>query len=148
MNPPKDLITFIEQMAAECGHIEAVDEGYYRAFIELTQPQIEKMAVAVMLDQEHEVRRLASGKTDVAATARVAELVRNVFSTISIGLARFDAFGRLGFVSRIGPKPVDVNMDEPLQRRHEQIAPMIENVVRRTLPWLLSRDITQTQLPL
>ena len=47
MNPdrPKDLIDFIEQMAAQSGHFEPVDEDYYRAFLQLTQSQVEKLAV-------------------------------------------------------------------------------------------------------
>jgi hypothetical protein len=148
MNRPKDIIDAIEQIAGEDGYFEPVDENYYQAFLELTQPRIEKLAVAVMLDHEKEVRRLAGGQTNPAAVARVAHLVKGVFVGISIGLARFDAFGRLGFVARIGPEPFEVNMDDPLKRRYTEIAPMIENIVRRTLPWLLSREITQSQLPL
>ncbi len=101
-----------------------------------------------MLDQEREVRRLAGGRADAAAVHRVAKLVQNVFHAISIGIARFDAFGRLGLVARIGLKPWEVDMNDALERRHAEIAPMIENIVRRTLPWLLSREISQSQLPL
>ncbi|MCX6910369.1 MAG: hypothetical protein NTY01_20320 [Verrucomicrobia bacterium] len=101
-----------------------------------------------MLDQEREVRRLSGGKANAAAVACISTFVGNCFVAIGFGSARFDVFGRLGFVARIGPEPMDVNMDKALWRRHEQIAPMIENIVCRTLPWLLSRDITQTQLPL
>ena len=146
-NRPKDLIDFVEQLAAQNGNIEAVDENYYQAFLELPQQQVEKLAVAVMLDQERETRRLAAGQTDSAAIARVAKFVEKNFWAISIGLLRFDAFGRLGFVSRIGFEP-EPNTEDALNRRYEEIAPMIENIVRRTLPWLLSREISQTQLPL
>jgi hypothetical protein len=145
---PKDIIDAIERIAAEAGHFEPVDEDYYQAFLDLTQPQIEKLAIAVMLDHEREVRRIANGQTNPEAVARVSRHVRNIFTAIGIGLARFDAFGRLGFVARLGPEPFDVNMDEDLERRYAEIAPVIENIVRRTLPWLLSRDITQGQLPL
>ena len=122
---PEDIIDVIEEIAAQSGHIEPVDENYYQAFLELTQPQIEKLAVAVMLDQEREVRRLAGGKSDSTAVARVSKLVRSNFRAISIGLARFDAFGRLGFVSRIGFEP-EPETDEALERRYKEIAPMIE----------------------
>jgi hypothetical protein len=142
------ITDFIEKFAAESGHFEGVDEDYYRAFLELSQAQIEKLTMAIMLSHERDVRRLAGGLTNSAAVDRVTKLVRNVFHAISIGLAQFDAFGQLGFVSRIGPKPWDVDMDEPLERKHAEIAPMIENTVRRDLPWLLSREITQGQLPL
>jgi len=148
MNRPKDIIDCIEQIAAQSGNFEPVDENYYQAFLELTQPQIEKLAVLVMLSHEQEVRRLAGGSTDPAAVDRVSKLVRNVFVGISIGLARFDAFGQLGFFARIGPEPFDVKMDDALNHRYEVIAPMITNIVRRTLPWLLSREVIQSQLPL
>lgn len=145
---PKDIIDFVEQFAAQQGYIEAVDENYYQAFLELTQREIEKLAVAILLDQDREVRRLSAGKSDPAAVQRVSKFVQSFCRIISIGLGRFDAFGNLGFVSRIGPEPFEVNMDEAMEARHKQIAPVIENIVRRTLPWLLSREITQTQLPL
>ena len=147
MNRPKDIIDYIEALAAENGHFEPVDEDYYQAFLELTQPQIEKLAVAVMLDQEKEVRRLAAGRSNPESVERVARLVRNMFTGISIGVARFDAFGRLGFVARIGPEPT-VEIDEEMQRKFELIEPMITNIVRRTLPGLLSREVSQSQLPI
>jgi hypothetical protein len=150
MNPkgrPKDIIDYIEALAAENGHFEPVDEDYYQAFFELTQPQIEKLAVAVMLDQEREVRRLAGGRTSPESIERVAKLVRNTFTGISLGLARFDAFGRLGLVARIGPEPT-VEIDDARHRKFQLIEPMITNIVRRTLPWLLSREVSQSQLPL
>lgn len=147
MSRPKDIIDYIEALAAESGHFEPVDEDYYQAFLELTQPQIEKLAVAVMLDQEKEVRRLAAGRSNPESVERVARLVRNMFTGISIGLASFDVFGRLGFVARIGPEPT-VEIDEEMQRKFELIEPMITNIVRRTLPWLLSREVSQSQLPL
>lgn len=82
----------------------------------MTEAQVEKLAVAVMFDQEREVRRLADGRTDAAAVQLVTEFVRTVFHVFSIGLSRFDPFGRLVLVSRIGPKPWDVDMDDALQR--------------------------------
>jgi hypothetical protein len=147
-NPSLTPITdFIEKRAAEHGHFARVDEDYYRRFIQLTQPQIEKLAVAVMLEEEREVRRLAGGRSDAAAVDRVAKLVQNLFHAISIGLARFDAFGRIVLVARIGPKLWETDLADALECRHEEIAPMIENIVRRTLPWLLSREV-QSELPL
>lgn len=144
---PKDIIDAIEKIAAQAGHFEPVDEDYYQAFLDLTQPEIEKLAVAVMLDHEREVRRLANGKADPAAVAQVSRLVRNMFTAISIGLGRFDAFGRFGFVARIGEEPT-VDIDEAMQRKFQVVEPMITNIVRRTLPWLLSREVSQSQLPL
>src|ERR1017187_5664579 len=96
-NRPKDIIDHIEAVAAGHGHFEPVDENYYQAFVELNQPQIEKLAIALMLDQEKEVRRLAGSKTDPDAVAKVSNFVRNMFTGISLGFARFDAFGNFGF---------------------------------------------------
>jgi hypothetical protein len=148
-NPSLTPVTdAVEKLAAENGYFEGIDANYYHGFLELTQPQVQKLAVAVMLDQERTVRKLAEGHTDAAAVQRVTEFVRTVFYVISIGLSRFDPFGRLVTVARIGPKPWDVDMDEALERRYAEIAPMIENIVRRALPWLLSREISQSELPL
>jgi hypothetical protein len=79
--------------------------------------------------------------------ARVSKFVRNRFTGISLGFARFDAFGNFGFVARIGFEPT-VEMDEIMAEKFKLIEPMITNIVRRTLPWLLSREISQTHLPL
>lgn len=144
---PKDIIDTIEALAAQSGHFDAVDEDYYHAFLELAQQEIEKLAVAVMLDQEKEVRRLARANSDPTAVARVSKFIHNFFRAISLGLARFDAFGRLGFVARIGPEP-SIETDDLMDCRFKQIEPIVTNTVRRTLPWLLSREVTQSQLPL
>ena len=79
--------------------------------------------------------------------ARVSKFVRNMFTGISLGFARFDAFGNFGFVARIGFEPT-VEMDEIMTEKFKLVEPMITNIVRRTLPWLLSREISQSQLPL
>jgi hypothetical protein len=124
-----------------------LDENYYQAFVDLTQQQVEKLAIALMLDQEKEVRRLAKGKADPQAVGRVSKFVRNMFTGISLGFARFDSFGRFGFVAQIGPEPT-VEMDEAIEQKFRLVEPMITNSVRRTLPWLLSREVTQGHLPL
>jgi len=146
-NRPKDIIDQIEELAASHGHFEPVDEDYYQAFLDLNQPQIEKLAIALMLDQEKEVRRLAGAKADPEAVANVSRFLRNMFTGVSLGFARFDAFGNFGFVSRIGFEPTP-EMDEAIERKFELVEPMIVNIVRRTLPWMLSRELSQTQLPL
>ena len=52
MNPPNrsaDIIDHLEAVAAADGHFEPVDEYYYQAFVDLSQPRIEKLATALML---------------------------------------------------------------------------------------------------
>jgi hypothetical protein len=144
---PRDLIYDIEEICAVDGHIAPVDEGYYNAFLKLNQQDIERLAVAVMLDQEKEVRRLAADGLDSVAIERVAGFVANTFTAISIGLEQCDAFGRLGLFARVGPEP-SVEICEALAEKRQVIQPMISNTVRRTLPWLLSREVSQGQLPL
>lgn len=134
----EDIVDFIERMAAESGHFEPVDENYYRAFLHLTQQEIEKLAVAVMLAQEKEVRRLAGGRSTPQSVAEVARFIRAMFTAISFGVARFDAFGRLGFVARIGDDPTE-EMWDAMDDRFQLIEPMITNTIRVALPWLLSR---------
>jgi len=145
---PRDIIDAIEAIAAQRGNIEAVDADYYQDFIHLSQAQVEKLAVAIMMEHDREVRRLAGGRTDEPAVARVAKLVQNTLTTISIGLVRFDVFGRLTFVSRIGPDPFDVDLDQEMEARLAAIEPIVTNLVRRSLPWLLSREMSQGELGL
>jgi hypothetical protein len=151
MNPrrrPRDLIDAIEAVAAQQGNIEAVDADYYRDFINLTQAQVEKLVVAIMLEHDREVRRLAVTEPKSEAVIRVARLVQNIMFMIGVGLARFDVFGRLTFVSRVGPEPFEVNLDEALKTRLAAIEPVVANLVRRSLPWLLSREMSQGELGL
>lgn len=63
---PKDLIDFIEEMAAKDSNFLPVSGDYYQAFLDLSQPQVEKLAVAVILAVEEEVRWLTAGKADFA----------------------------------------------------------------------------------
>lgn len=63
-----------------------MDEDYYRDFISLTQTQIEKLAVAIMLEHDREVRRLSTGKEIKAAVAAVAHLVQSTMVAINVGL--------------------------------------------------------------
>lgn len=150
MNTPtraKDVIDDLEAICAKQGHVVTVDESDYQAFVDLTQPQVERLAIVVMLEHEKEVRRLAAGHTDEAAVERVAKLTRNAIKTISVGLIRFDTLGSLGFYARNGPEPSD-EMQKAMDEKYDLIEPMITNTVRRTLPWLLSREISQGELPL
>ena len=146
MSRPRDIIDALEELAAKAGHSAQVGQEDYEAFLELTQPEIEKLAVAVMLDQEKEVRRLAGGQANPQAVARVVKLVRNVLRSLSIGLAQFDAFGRIGFVARVGPEPTPETADA-LDQKFALIEPVICNAVNRTLPWLLFSESNQEKLP-
>ena len=42
---PRDIIDEIEAIAAAHGRFEPVDEDYYQAFVDLTQPQVEDLAL-------------------------------------------------------------------------------------------------------
>ncbi len=140
---PKDIIDAVEELAAASGNFQNVGPEYYESFLSLTPADVCRLVVFIMVDQEREVRRLAGGQTDSAAVAQISKFVRNNFTGISIGIARFDPFGRFGFVARIGPEPTP-EMHDAMQERMELIAPVVTNTVRQTLPWLLSRDDSQT----
>ena len=146
-NRPRDVIDELEAICEKRGHVAMVDESDYRAFVDLTQPQVERLAIVVMLEHEKEVRRLAAGHTDEAAVERVAKLTRNAIKTISVGLIRVDSLGCLGFYARNGPEP-SVEMQKAMVEKYDLIEPMLTNTVRRTLPWLLSREVSQGELPL
>lgn len=143
-----EVVDAITNIAAKGGHFAAVNQDYYQSFLDLTHPEIEQLSLVVMLDHEREVVRLAGGTNDAAAVERVAHMIRNVVHVISTGLAQIDVFGRLGFVARVGPEPWEVGMLAPLLERHEQLAPVITNLVRRSLPWILARAKDPNELPL
>lgn len=147
INRPKDIIDHIEALASEHGFVECVDESFYQAFLDLTQEQIEKLTLILMLDQERVVRQIASDKPEVESQERISQLLLSMFTALSTGLAQFDPFGNFGFVARVGEEPSE-EMEQAIERKFELIKPIIGNVVRRTLPWLLSREVTQAQLPL
>lgn len=144
---PGDIIDFVQAQAAANGHFAPVDETYYQAFLTLTQTQLEKLVVVLLLDQEAAVRRAAAGKPEPEAIAGVATLVQHMLTGLSMGLARFDAFANFGFVAPVGSEPSEETQDA-IDRKLEQMEPVVANTVRHTLPWLLSRDTAEGRLPL
>jgi hypothetical protein len=146
-NRSKDIIDYVEALSARKGAVCQVGPNYYSAFLHLTQLQVEKLVVVLLLEQEKEVRRLTSNKPSLQSIQRVASFIGKTLKVISIGLASFDCFGRLIITARIGSEPT-AKMSDALERHLEKIQPVIENTVRKTLPWLLSRDVTQRNLPL
>jgi hypothetical protein len=93
---PKDIIDHIEEIAGKNGRVAQVDHGYYEAFISLSDQEFERLAVALMIDQIEEVRRLANDTGDPVAIERVSRFVINGIRVISTGMMVFDRFGRLG----------------------------------------------------
>ncbi len=145
---PRDLIDTIEAIAAKNGDVEVIDEDYYQAFIELDAEDMKRLVIMLMLSHDREVRRLAEGSADAGAIARITRFISSTLVPVSQGLLRCDAFGRLHFTSRIGPKASDLGLDEELSTRCSELAPIVESTVRRTLPWLLSREMSQDELGL
>ncbi len=143
---PREIIDYVEKICAESGDFEAVDEEYYQAFLHLTQSEIENMTVIMMLDRQKDIREIARDHPD-EAVQRVSKFMCDGYTSISLGLMRVDIFGRLRFFARIGPEP-DLEMYRALEKRLDQIKPVVRRVVRRTLPWLLSLESSQGELPL
>jgi hypothetical protein len=144
-NRPRDMIDFVEKHCGENGSFQAVDESYYEEFLRLSHTEVERLVVSMMLDQEEEVRRIAHGHSGTTAVAKVSEFICSGLKIISIGLMRFDVFGRVGMCARIGSEPDD-QANEALERKLEQMEPIVADEVARSLPWLLSRDGGQGRL--
>lgn len=136
---PIEVLEVIDNWARDEGCFGSVDEDYYQAFVELTAPQVEKLAIAVMLAQEKEVRRLAKEFPYMEATERIARFISSAISIIGFGFMRFDPLGRVSIVSRVGPEPTS-EMHAALLRCSTEREPIIATAVWRTLPWLLSYD--------
>jgi hypothetical protein len=144
---PRDVIDLVEKIAGIGGNFNPVDEGHYQGFIDLTCPELERLVVLMMLSQEKEVRRLAHKRSKAGAVRAVSKFIINGIRVISMGLMAVDAFGRVGMFARIGLDPNE-RMQEALDKRFQEIEPIVEDEVSRTLPWLLSRDGGQGQLAL
>jgi hypothetical protein len=134
--PPGNALEAFQALCAEQGKFGVVDEEYYRAFLNLTRTQVESVAIALMLDNETTVRRLAAAHAD--PVARVARFIVNGFATLSTGILQFDAFGRPRCCAPIGPEPSQA-MDAAIDARLEEIQPIVLDTVRHILPWLRSR---------
>jgi hypothetical protein len=133
---PGNALEAFHALCAEQGKFAAVDEEYYRAFLGLTPTQVESITIALLLDNETTVRRLAAGHAD--PVARVARFIVNGFATLSTGILQFDAFGRPRCCAPIGPEPSQA-IDAAIDARLEEIQPIVLNTVRHMLPWLGSR---------
>jgi hypothetical protein len=134
---PGNALEASQALCAEQGKFAAVDEEYYRAFLNLTPTQVESIAIALLLDNETTVRRLAVAHAD--PVARVARFLVNGFATLSTGILQFDAFGRPRCCAPIGPEPSEA-MNAAIDARLEEIQPMVLGTVRHMLPWLESRS--------
>jgi hypothetical protein len=113
-----------------------VDEEFYRTFLNLTNAEVESMAVALMLGHEGIVRRLAASHAD--PVARITRFVINGLATLSTGILQFDVFGRPRCCAPLGPEP-SPETEAAMDVRLEEMRPLVLDTVRQLLPWLLSR---------
>jgi len=146
-NRPKDIIDHIEALAAAHGHFEPVDENYYQAFGGLEPAADRKARHRLMLgpgEGSPPARRQQDRPCCRGARFKIcAEYVHRRqprFCPLRC-VWQFRLFARIGF------EPT-VEMDEIMAEKFKLVEPMITNIVRRTLPWLLSREVSQSQLPL
>lgn len=144
---PKDLIDAIEEIAAKNGNFQQVDENYYLSFLELTAADIERLTVVMMLNQEKEVRRISAGRADAESIKAVGKFVTGSLRIMSFGLGALDRIASFGMTARIGPEPTP-DMVDRLNKYWDERGPVIEDAVVRSLPWLLSQQSRQTQLPI
>ena len=135
---PKDLIDAIEEIAARNGNTQEVGEPFYRAFLEMTAADVERLTIIVMLNNEKEVRRLCGGKPDERGITKVTRFSTTSITIMSRGLAMIDMFGVYGMTARIGPEPTP-DTDKGLSGLSDRIAPWVQDAVRRALPWFLQQ---------
>ncbi len=141
---PRDVIDELESLLAQSGHIAAVDEEYYRRFLALTDSEIEQLTVALLFSNRKAVRRTLA-KKNPAAPQQIKNLVGDMLGAMSIGLLRFDEFGRLGFFSRIGPDPWEAGVADALQEKCTATVPLVSRTVDRSLAWIDSVSGIQTE---
>ncbi len=133
---PGDALEAFLALCAEQGKFASVDEEYYRTFLNLTNPEVESIAIALMVGHESVVRRLAASHPDPAA--RVTRFIANGLATLSTGILQFDSFGRPRCCAPLGPDP-SPETEAAMDVRLEEMRPLVLDTVRQLLPWLLSR---------
>lgn len=147
MKPRQSAINRYEALGAVNGYLVRVSENYHRSFLRLRQGEVERMALAVMLDLERRVRRLSRGRITERKVEAVARMVNKIIYAIAIGVVRFDAFGRLVMAARENENPSTEKIAQ-IERKCAAIEPIVAYTVRQALPWLMSRVVSQGQLPL
>lgn len=101
----------------------------------------------VMMDQSKSIWEITRGKSAHDAIGKTARFINNFICVMGMGLSVFNMFGSISMTARVGQLPTkEIGM--AVKKKCADIEPIISNTVRRTLPWFLSRDMAQGQLPI
>jgi hypothetical protein len=138
----------IDRIAAESGNYEALDDSYFEEYFQLTPTEFENLAIIIMLDQQGELRRLSKGEVNATSISAITKFISSALNILGLGLCRIDPFGRYVLVARMGLKIEGTDLAQAISEHTQKQNHIIEAAVRRTLPWLLSEDNSQTKLPL
>ena len=136
--PPRDIIDEVQKIAAEAGNIAALDDDYYECLINLSDPQIEKLVVAMMVDKENEVRRISAGVVDAHSIDGVTAFVHKGIKVIGLGLMMFGPFGTMQMYARVGG-PSSELLELKVENAIREMEPVIWRTVASNLSWILSR---------
>ena len=142
-----NTINYVEALAAINGCVVELDQGYYDRFLGLSQQDVEKLTVMLMMDQSKSIWNITRGKSTNDAIEKAARLVNNIIYVMGNGLSVFNMFGSITMTARVGQLPTK-QVGMAVKKKCADIEPIVSNTVRRTLPWFLSRDMAQGQLPL
>lgn len=135
---PKDIIDHVEAIAAGAGNVAALDDNYYESLIALTDKQIEKLVLAIMVDKESEVRRISAGSFDAASINGVSAFLQNGIKVMGLGLMMFGPFGTLQMFARVG-SPSSELLELKVENAIREMEPVIRRTVALNLRWILSR---------
>lgn len=143
----KDIIEHLEEIAARSGSFQKVSEKTYQEFINLSDAEIDRLSVVIMLNQEKDVDRLAGNLPKAEAVKRVTEFVDGFLWMIARGFCAVDIHGGLVMTARDGPDPSE-KMSEKIELFRKRSRLLVEETVIRALPWFLEQKNRQRLLHL
>lgn len=143
----KDIIDHIEELAAKSGSFQKVSEQTYQEFINLSDAEIDRLSVIIMLNQEKDVGRIAGNLSKAEAVKRVTEFVAGFLWMMGRGFCAVDIHGGLVMTARDGPDPSGETA-EKMKRFRKTSQPLVEETVTRALPWFIEQKNRQRLLHL
>ncbi len=143
----RDIIDHLEEIAARSGSFQKVSEATYQEFVNLSDSEIDRLSMVIMLNQEKDVDRLAGNLPKAEAVKRVTEFVEGFLWMIGRGFCAVDLHGGLVMTARDGPEPSD-EMSEKIKLFRLRSRAVVEETVIRALPWFLEQKNRQRLLHL
>ena len=143
----RDIIDHLEEIAARSGSFQKASEATYQEFVNLSDSEIDRLSMVIMLNQEKDVDRLAGNLPKAEAVKRVTEFVEGFLWMIGRGFCAVDLHGGLVMTARDGPEPSD-EMSEKIKLFRLRSRAVVEETVIRALPWFLEQKNRQRLLHL